>query len=148
MTADERLKEITEHVRCLADEGHQFVGHFGAIKTDAVHTWWSIRMGDAVSKCLVENPDHKVAQVLSVLGSEHRLAILRLILDGPKTAAEVVAALGFRTTGQAYHHIHELERAGYVKQSDGGRYEFVWRNGRLYLSALNLAADGGAEDGD
>ena len=87
-----------------------------------------------------------MAPILSVLASEVRLAILRHLLDAPKTAAELVTALGMTTTGQAYHHLRELERGGYVKQRAGGRYHFDLKRGRVYLTALALAADAGAEE--
>lgn len=122
------------------------IGHFGAVNIEGQpHSWWSIRYEGAVPK-LLTNPDYKVAQILSVLGSEVRLAILRHLLDAPKTAAEIVAALGLATTGQAYHHLRELERAGYVKQREGGRYHFDMNRGRVYLTALALAADAGAAE--
>ncbi len=136
--------------RALEDmtSGRQtFVGHFGSLLIEGKpRAWWSIRFDEAVSK-LIANPDYKVAQILSVLGSEVRLSILRSLLDAPRTAAELVAALSLNTTGQAYHHLKELERAGYVYQKNG-RYHFDIKGGRLYLTALALAADGGAEDLD
>lgn len=132
------LRAVTQEV--------PIIGHFGAVLVEGrPHSWWSIRTDEAVTK-LLTNPDYKVAQILSVLGSEVRLAILRHLLDAPKTAAEIVTALGFKTTGQAYHHLRELERAGYVKQREGGRYHFDMERGRVYLTALALAADAGAEE--
>jgi ArsR family transcriptional regulator, arsenate/arsenite/antimonite-responsive transcriptional repressor len=128
------------------DEQQPIIGHFGVIQVEGKYQrWWSIRYNHAVSK-LLTNPDYKVAQILSVLGSEVRLAILRRLLDGPQTVAEIVAALDLKTTGQAYHHIRELERAGYIKQREGGKYHFDMARGRVYLSALALAADAGAEE--
>lgn len=147
MTANDRLEAIAEHVKALSDENHPLVGHFGAIKVgETSSTWWSIRIGNAALKCL-DNPDYKVAQVLATLGNEHRLAILRSTLYGPKTVAEILAETGLSTTGQVHHHLRELERSRYVERRDGGRYHFLGDRGRLYLSILNLAADGGVEDG-
>lgn len=141
-------EQMEKALRVQCNTGESIVGHFGAVKVEGKpHTWWSIRYDEAVTR-LLTNPDYKVAQILSVLGSEVRLAILRLLLDAPKTAAEIVAELGFKTTGQAYHHLRELERAGYVRQREGGRYHFDLRVGRVYLTALALAADAGAEAPD
>ncbi len=95
---------------------------------------------------LFNNPDYKVAQIRSVHGSEVRLAILRCLLEAPRSAAEIVAGAGLKTTGQAYHHLRELERAGYIEQRTGGSYHLDVRRGRVYLAALALAADAGAEE--
>jgi len=138
-------KQLEEALRAVAEDT-PIIGHFGAINIEGKpHSWWSIRYDGAVPK-LFTNPDYKVAQILSVLGSEVRLAILRHLLDAPRTTAEIVSALGLKTTGQAYHHLRELERAGYVKQREGGRYHFDMERGRIYLTALALAADGGAAE--
>ena len=144
-TEDAR-KNMEQALATLCNSGQDVVGHFGALQIDGQRrSWWSIRYDHAVAK-LLKNPDYRVAQILSVLGSEVRLAILRNLLDGPKVAAEIVSEVGLKTTGQAYHHLRELERAGYIKQKAGGRYHFDMSGGRVYLAALALAADAGAEE--
>lgn len=124
------------------------IGHFGGITTETGRiTWWSVYSGDDTVDRLLANPVYRVAQILSVLGSEVRLSILRCLLPASKTAAEIVSELGLGTTGQAYHHLRELERAGYVLQKSG-KWHFDMRRGRVYLTALALAADAGAEEPD
>lgn len=147
--AADAMKELTRAITAATEDGQRkVVGHFGALSIEGKpHSWWSIRYDDAVTK-LTTNPDYKVAQILSVLGSEVRLSLLRHLLDAPKTAAELVAEVGLKTTGQAYHHLRELERAGYIDQKSGGRYHFNLNIGRVYLTALALAADAGAEEPD
>jgi DNA-binding transcriptional ArsR family regulator len=149
MVANEVLKKKAEDaIAALAECGADVVGHFGAAKVEGRHQWWwSIRYDDSVAK-LGDNPDYKVAQILSVLGSEVRLAILRTLLAAPKSAAEIITSVGLKTTGQAYHHLRELERAGYIEQRSGGRYHFDMDRGKVYLTSLALAADAGAEDSD
>ncbi|MBV9850255.1 MAG: winged helix-turn-helix transcriptional regulator [Armatimonadetes bacterium] len=145
-TENDFRKQAEEGISALTESGRDVVGHFGAVEVEGKRRqWWSIRYDGAVTK-LLNNPDYKVAQILSVLGSEVRLAILRHLLQGPKVAAEIVAEVGLKTTGQAYHHLRELERAGYIKQKAGGRYHFDMNGGRVYLAALALAADAGAEE--
>lgn len=139
--------QLGEALNNMAPNGGLIVGHFGAIQIEGKHhKWWSIRYDGAVDK-LLRNPDYKVAQILSVLGSEVRLAMLRSLLTSAKTVAELVVELGLGTTGQAYHHLRELERAGYVEQRSGKWY-FDLTVGRVYLTALALAADAGAEAPD
>jgi DNA-binding transcriptional ArsR family regulator len=141
-------KKLEEALRAMTEGGNDVVGHFGMVSVEGTpKTWWSIRYGGAVTR-LLSNPDYKVAQILSVLGSEVRLAILRSLVTAPKTALEIVTEVGMKTTGQAYHHLRELERAGYIEQRAGGRYHFKMRGGRVYLAALALAADAGAEEPD
>src|SRR5213083_2565777 len=127
---------LEQAIKAATDSEPSLVGYFGAIDTEqrGRFSWWSIRSEDAVPR-LLAIPDYKVVQILSVLGSEVRLAMLRALLDAPKTAAELVVELNLSTTGQAYHHLRELERAGYVEQR-GGRYYLQMRLGRVYLTAL------------
>jgi DNA-binding transcriptional ArsR family regulator len=105
-------------------------------------SWWNgwIDSGGGGVTRLLQLPDFKVAEVFSVLGSEVRLAILRSLLDAPKSAAELVAELGLGTTGQAYHHLQELIRAGFV-EARAGRYHLNGKSMRAYFSALTVAAD-------
>jgi DNA-binding transcriptional ArsR family regulator len=141
------VQDVVTAVKAAAASGRKIVGHFGSVIVEGKPVgWMSVRYDAAVPR-LLTNPDYKVAQILSVLGSEVRLSILRILLDGPKTAADVVKQLGLKTTGQAYHHLKDLERAGYVELR-GGRYHFNMEVGRVYLTALALAADAGAEAPD
>ena len=142
-----KRKAMEEAIAAMTKSGQNVIGHFGALEFGENRSqWWSIRYDEAVTK-LLNNPDYKVAQILSVLGSEVRLAILRNLLGAPKVASEIVAQVGLKTTGQAYHHLRELERAGYIQQRAGGRYEInMSGGGRVYLAALALAADAGAEE--
>lgn len=143
--ADDLRRQMEDAIKTMTESGVDVVGHFGKVTCGGGHQkWWSIRYEEAVTR-LLSNPDYKVAQILSVLGSEVRLAILRCLLGTPRTAAEIVAEVGLKTTGQAYHHLRELERGGYIEQRSGGQYHFG-KNGRVYLAALALAADAGAEE--
>ncbi|MGC4045454.1 MAG: winged helix-turn-helix domain-containing protein [Armatimonas sp.] len=139
------IDDLTKSIKAATASGKTIIGHFGAVPVEGkLRTWMSVRYDSAVPR-LLTNPEYKIAQILSVLGSEVRLAILRLLLEAPKTASEVMAELSLRTTGQAYHHLKELERAGYIEQISGGQYRFNLEVGQVYLAALALAADAGAE---
>lgn len=115
-------------------------GKFRNLKTN--QGWWNgwIDSGGGGVTRLLELPDYEVAEVFSVLGSEVRLAILRSLLDAPKSAAELVAALRLGTTGKAYHHLQELIRTGFVDARDGS-YHFSGKRTRAYFTALAVAAD-------
>jgi DNA-binding transcriptional ArsR family regulator len=138
----EDRRRLDEAVSRALDGGGNSLGFFG--KYDD-HSWWHVETdleGEHTIEKLRSLPDQGVAPLFSALGHEVRLAILRSLLHSPKNAVELVAELRLGTTGQAYHHVRELERAGYVEQREG-RYHFVPRFIRVYLTALALAADVG-----
>jgi DNA-binding IclR family transcriptional regulator len=49
-----------------------------------------------------------------------------------------------QTTGQAYHHLKELQRAGYVAEKKSDKYSIDMKFGRIYVAALALAWNAGA----
>ncbi|MDG4791583.1 helix-turn-helix domain-containing protein [Micromonospora sp. WMMD1102] len=60
---------------------------------------------------------------LAALGHPVRLRLLREILGGRRTVAELTALDGLGTTGQAYHHLRQLAAAGWLHSTARGRYE-------------------------
>ena len=71
---------------------------------------------------LLATDETEIAQVLSAIGHRQRLAILKLILNQPCSAADLVAALNLGTTGAAYHHLNVLQAADLVTQEERGVY--------------------------
>lgn len=55
-----------------------------------------------------------VAPVLAALGHPVRLELLRRMLGGASTLAELQQVPGARTTGQVHHHLRELRTAGLI----------------------------------
>ncbi|GAA2260597.1 helix-turn-helix domain-containing protein [Streptomyces amakusaensis] len=64
-----------------------------------------------------------VADSLAALGHAVRLRLLREILGGRRTAAELAELEGLGTTGQIYHHLRQLTAAGWLRTAARGRYE-------------------------
>ncbi|MGI5145884.1 ArsR/SmtB family transcription factor [Plantactinospora sp. CA-294935] len=64
-----------------------------------------------------------VADSFAALGHPVRLRLLREILAGRRTVAELTALDGLGTTGQAYHHLRQLAAAGWLHSPGRGRYE-------------------------
>ena len=62
------------------------------------------------------------AGVLAALGSPFRLEIIRALLLGWETAAQLQEIPGLGTSGQLYHHLRDLQSAGLVTQRRRGRY--------------------------
>jgi DNA-binding transcriptional ArsR family regulator len=146
MTPQERSEKIVELLREAAEEGTPFVGHFEILNLEGKPSCsWSISWNDEVDD-LFAIPCHKVADVLGVLGNEVRLAILRELISGPKTVLQLTESLGMQTTGQAYHHLKELQRAGYVGTKKADKYSLDMKFGRIYVAALALAWNAGAAE--
>ncbi|MFF1919084.1 ArsR/SmtB family transcription factor [Streptomyces sp. NPDC058221] len=63
------------------------------------------------------------AESFAALGHPVRLRLLREILGGRRTAAELAALEETGTTGQIYHHLRQLTGAGWLHTTGRGRYE-------------------------
>ncbi|WP_326737542.1 ArsR/SmtB family transcription factor [Streptomyces sp. NBC_01022] len=63
------------------------------------------------------------AESFAALGHPMRLRLLREILGGRRTAAELAALDETGTTGQIYHHLRLLTGAGWLHTKGRGRYE-------------------------
>lgn len=144
MTQSERVEKIVELLREAAEKGSPLVGHFEILSVAGQSSRnWSISWDHEVQD-LLDIPCHRVAHVLGVLGNEVRLGILRQLIDGPKTVVQLTESLGMQTTGQAYHHLKELQRGGYVAEKQGDKYRIDMKFGRIYVAALALARNAGA----
>ncbi|MBM4000949.1 MAG: winged helix-turn-helix transcriptional regulator [Planctomycetes bacterium] len=61
------------------------------------------------------------ARVLKVLADETRLAVVEILLNGPKTVAEINETLGVEPTLLS-HHLKALREAQLVTREQRGRY--------------------------
>ncbi|HEX5493092.1 MAG TPA: ArsR family transcriptional regulator [Mycobacteriales bacterium] len=61
--------------------------------------------------------------VLAALGHPARLLLLREVLRGMRTAAELGSVEGLGTSGQVYHHVRQLVAAGWLRSAGRGRFE-------------------------
>jgi hypothetical protein len=62
------------------------------------------------------------AATLSALAHPIRLLILREMLRGERSAAELGAHERLGTSGQTYHHMRQLVAAGWLRSTGRGRY--------------------------
>lgn len=60
--------------------------------------------------------------VIGALGHPVRLRLLKCILEGKQTKAELEKLDGIGTTGQLYHHLKSLEEGGWVRSLQRGTY--------------------------
>ncbi|MFF5257754.1 ArsR/SmtB family transcription factor [Actinomadura viridis] len=64
----------------------------------------------------------QAADALTALAHPVRLLLLREILHGARTTAELAAHERLGTTGQLYHHLRQLVAAGWLRTTARGRY--------------------------
>ncbi|MFJ2762909.1 ArsR/SmtB family transcription factor [Streptomyces prasinus] len=77
----------------------------------------------ALTGGLLEDDWPAAAEPLAALGHPVRLRLLREILGGRRTAAELAELDGVGTTGQIYHHLRQLTGAGWLHTTGRGRHE-------------------------
>ncbi|MEV6278473.1 winged helix-turn-helix domain-containing protein [Nocardia sp. NPDC051832] len=71
---------------------------------------------------LLDDAD-EAAECLAALGSPVRLRLLRAILAGRRTAAELAGLPEVGTSGQIYHHLRQLAAVGWLQTAGRGRFE-------------------------
>jgi hypothetical protein len=77
----------------------------------------------ADARALLDQDWAPFADGLVALGHPVRLSLLREILRGTSTAAELGALEGMGTSGQVYHHLRQLVAAGWLRTVGRGHYE-------------------------
>jgi DNA-binding transcriptional ArsR family regulator len=77
----------------------------------------------ALTQGLLEDDWAPVAESFAALGHPVRLRLLREILGGRRTAAELAELEELGTTGQIYHHLRQLTGTGWLRTTGRGRYE-------------------------
>ncbi|WP_052868694.1 ArsR/SmtB family transcription factor [Streptomyces niger] len=93
----------------------------GAVRVPTGHRYeWQYGL---LTETLFEDDWLDSAESFAALGNPVRLRLLREILGGLRTAAELAALEGVGTTGQIYHHLRQLTGAGWLHTTERGRYE-------------------------
>lgn len=64
-----------------------------------------------------------LARPLEALGHPVRLELVRIILGGTQTTAELLELEQFASSGQLYHHLRQLVSAGWLASPRRGFYE-------------------------
>jgi DNA-binding HxlR family transcriptional regulator len=79
----------------------------------------------------------RVAPMMGVLGSRHRLQILGRLAGGAATYRGLVKSTGL-SAGPLYHHVNQLRLAGLVRPKERDLYEITPRGLRCLLMAAAL----------
>jgi hypothetical protein len=69
-----------------------------------------------------EGSDGATATAVAALGHPVRLRLLREVLAGRTTTAELATLPDLGTTGQLHHHLRQLVAAGWLRTTARGRY--------------------------
>ncbi|WP_344006053.1 winged helix-turn-helix domain-containing protein [Streptomyces thermocarboxydovorans] len=93
----------------------------------------------ALTEGLLDDDWPAAADALAALGHPVRLRLLREILGGRRTAAELAELEGVGTTGQIYHHLRQLTAAGWLHTTGRGRHEVPGTRVVPLLVALSAA---------
>ncbi|WP_049577605.1 ArsR/SmtB family transcription factor [Streptomyces sp. SBT349] len=75
------------------------------------------------AEVLLDTAWEDAADSFAALGHAVRMRLLREILGGRRTAAELAGLEGLGTTGQIYHHLRQLTSVGWLRTRGRGRYE-------------------------
>ena len=81
-----------------------------------------------------------LAHMFAALGHPARLALVRALLAGDRTSAELQEVVGTASAGQLYHHLKDLIAAGVAEQAGRSRYRIS--NARVVPLLVVLAAAG------
>ncbi|WP_330174960.1 helix-turn-helix domain-containing protein [Streptomyces sp. NBC_01498] len=116
-----RPLELLEEQLTAADAESGGVMYAGSVRLPAGQSYaWQFTelTGDILDADWAESADSFAA-----LGHGVRLRLLREILGGLRTAAELAGLDDIGTTGQIYHHLRQLTGAGWLRTTGRGRYE-------------------------
>ncbi|MEU3890602.1 helix-turn-helix domain-containing protein [Streptomyces sp. NPDC029041] len=101
-----------------ADGGVLYTGSVG-LPTGEEYAWQMT----VPTEELLDDDWTTAAEPFAALGHPVRLRLLREILGGRRTAAELADLDETGTTGQIYHHLRQLTATGWLHTSGRGRYE-------------------------
>jgi DNA-binding transcriptional ArsR family regulator len=114
------LEGLKEQLAALkaADGGVLFTGAV-RLSTGEQYDW----QHGSLTEGLMEVDWTECAESFAALGHPVRLRLLREVVGGRRTAAELAELDEIGTTGQIYHHLRQLTGAGWLHTTGRGRYE-------------------------
>ncbi|MER5551313.1 winged helix-turn-helix domain-containing protein [Streptomyces sp. NPDC002793] len=118
------LRDQLEQVGAAAADGGVLFTGTVRLPAGERHEWQYGALTAGLLGTDENRPDWAVAaEPLAALGHPVRLRLLREILSGRRTAAELAGLDETGTTGQIYHHLRLLTAAGWLQTKGRGRYE-------------------------
>ncbi|MFD4482656.1 ArsR/SmtB family transcription factor [Streptomyces sp. NPDC058471] len=105
----------------VSDDADGAVMFTGSVRVPTGHRYeWQYGL---LTETVFEGDWTETAESFAALGHPVRLRLLREILGGLRTAADLAALDDVGTTGQIYHHLRQLTGAGWLHTTERGRYE-------------------------
>lgn len=99
------------------------VGFAGLVDTgDGHHYEWQ---GEQAVATMLAQDWGSFAAAFAALGHRVRLELLRALLRGTHEVAELQRLPGLGTSGQLYHHLRQLQAAGWIRQLQRNHYAVV-----------------------
>ncbi len=94
--------------------------------------WWH-----KATTQVLDYPTSQIVQFCAPFANEHRVTLLKALMDGEKTSAQL-AEISSISTGQLYHHLKALLAARYVHQKERNHYvtTSVGKEALLTVAAL------------
>jgi DNA-binding transcriptional ArsR family regulator len=122
--------------RTVEETGRVVFAGTAGIPDGRRYEWQETRLVDA----LLEADDAGVAASFAALGHPVRLRLLREVLLGRVSTAELVELDELGTSGQVYHHLRQLTAAGWLRAVSRGRWEVPPERVVPLLAAIAAAA--------
>lgn len=140
----ERIAALEARVAALegSDENAPAPSNGTVTYSGDVHLHGAVRWSIEYSAgAIPELPPERSVEVLAALGHPVRFAVVRELLRGPATAADLQSAAGLSSVGQLYHHLKTLTSARVVEQHGRGDYRLAARTVVPALVLMLGAAD-------
>ncbi|WP_156723473.1 ArsR/SmtB family transcription factor [Streptomyces apocyni] len=112
------LERLKEDLQEEPDGGVLFTGSV-RLPTEEQYGWQRAFTTDD----LIEGEWAEAAEAFAALGHPVRMRLLREIVGGRRTVAELTDLEGVGTSGQIYHHLRQLTSAGWLHSTGRGKYE-------------------------
>jgi hypothetical protein len=123
-----------EGLKAHTPEAVLFTGSV-TLPTGEKYEW---QMTRAAQELLDDDWSQQIA-TLSALAHPVRLLLLREVLHGARSNAELSAHEQLGTTGQLYHHLRQLVAAGWLRNTARGQYEVPGERVVPLLAMLSAA---------
>ena len=108
-------------------------------ETRVPKTWSPERRAEALAGRLRRKiRPERIAGLLNVLGSTHRIRVLMTLAGGGATYQHLVKATKLKA-GPLYHHVNQLRLAGLVRPRERDLYEITPKGTRALLMAAGMA---------
>lgn len=128
---------VLEVLKDTADDpGAVLFGGVVTMPDDETYEW---QMQEDAGKLLARDWT-EFSETITAIAHPVRLRLVREIVHGTRTVAELQENEAFGTTGQLYHHLRQLVSAGWLRADGKGRYSVPVER-IVPLLALLLAAD-------